>query len=79
MNIKVRFLDGAHGAVLTTDHPRSSYGIPVLVPDYALSFYMRSDCYSAADIAYEVPLVLDGPATPEELEVIKAAGFRIED
>lgn len=77
MNIKVRFQDSAYDATLTTDHARSSYGQPVLVPGFALGHYMREDCYGPGDLKNEVPMVLDGPATPEEIATIKAAGFNI--
>lgn len=77
MNIKVRFLDSAYGAVLTTDHARSSYGQPVLIPGFALGHHMREDCYGPGDLMNEVPLVLDGPATADEITTIKAAGFNL--
>lgn len=77
MNIKVRFQDSAYQGTLTTDHARSSYGQPVFVPGYALGHYMREDCYGPSDLKNEVPLVIDGPATADEIATISAAGFNI--
>lgn len=75
MNIKAHFQDSAHDVTLTTDHAGSSYGIPVLVPGFSLAPYMPAACYGPGDLLNEPPLVLDDPATPEEIAAIKAAGF----
>lgn len=79
MNIRVRFQNSAWDAFLTTEHPGRSYGLPVLVPGFGLSHYMQKACYGPGDLKEEPILVLDGPATAEEISQIKAAGFKIRD
>ena len=79
MNIKVHFRDGVTGGALTTDHPASSYGQPVFVPDYQTSFYLPSSAYGAADLpAGTVPFVLEEPITGAQLRSIENAGFKVE-
>jgi hypothetical protein len=79
MNIKCGFRGSVNECTLTTEHPASSYGIPVLVPGFALSHYMPAPAYGAGDLKNELPLVLRENASAEDIATIKAAGFQLEN
>ena len=79
MKIQCGFQDSGNSGHLTTEHPSSSYGMPVFVPGFALGHYMQEDAYGPGDLLNEPPLVLWESATAEDVAAIKAAGFNLRD
>lgn len=67
MRLRMKAENKIVGAVLTTEHPTSSYGIPVLAtPD--------GDAYGPAEASAIFELV---EATSEELDALTDAGFYV--
>ena len=83
MNLSVHFEDGFCGGHLTTDHPRSNYGLPVFVADgrYPPAFYAlrTGQCYGPEELKNQPQFVIDnyGEMTRDEYDAIIRAGFRI--
>lgn len=78
MKIQTRQRDGSTVGHFTDEHPQSSYGVLVLVPNTDARAHWPHDVYGPADLRPdEVPFVLESPATREEIARIRKAGFRL--
>jgi hypothetical protein len=78
MKIKVHFRDGFTGGFLTTEHSRSSYGLPVFIPDDYTRIYLPEDCYGPGDLGDCSPFIPNELVNEETLMKIRNAGFKIE-
>ena len=78
MNIKAQFQDGNGGIVMiTTNHPSSSYGIPVVIPTDDWTRPYMPDVYGPNDLLRNSPLILMDDVDQETINQLKGYGFKI--
>lgn len=66
--MKIRVLDGSeHNAVVTTNHPASMFGLPILIVD--------DEPVGPAEVAQAGYEVVD--PTEDECEALKAGGYQL--